>query len=68
VYCRDCIRFDADKQTCRDGKVNPPTWEAAVSVSQVLGLRSICIFNDHRERLVHCRKNIETPRPGKPRE
>jgi hypothetical protein len=28
----------------------------AVSVSQVLGLRSICTFNDFRERLVSCHK------------
>ena len=59
MYCRDCARFDSEANKCRDGKVNPPSWEAAVTVSQVLGLRSICMFNDHRERLVRCRKPIE---------
>jgi hypothetical protein len=41
-----------------DGKVNPPDWETAVSVSQILGLRSICMFNDHRERLVRARHPV----------
>jgi hypothetical protein len=39
--------------------VNPPTWETAVTVSQVLGLRSICAFNDYRERLVNARKPLD---------
>jgi hypothetical protein len=61
LYCRDCHRYDAENATCKDGKVNPPSWETAVTVSQVLGLRSICTFNDFRERLVHCRKNVTVP-------
>ena len=56
MNCRDCHRFDAETRTCLDGKVNPPSWETAVNVSQVLGLRAICAFNDHRERLVSCRR------------
>jgi hypothetical protein len=56
VYCRDCHRYDPENRKCLDGKVNPPSWETAVNVSQVLGLRSICAFNDHRERLINCRK------------
>jgi hypothetical protein len=55
VYCRDCARYDFESEKCLDGKVNPPSWELAVTVSQVLGLRSICAFNDHRERLVRAR-------------
>jgi hypothetical protein len=42
-----------------DRKVNPDTWERAVEVAQVLGLRSICVFNDHRERLVHSRSPLD---------
>ena len=55
MYCRDCARYDEKAQKCLDGKVNPPRYEQAVSVSQVLGLRAICAFNDHRERLVSVR-------------
>jgi hypothetical protein len=58
VFCRDCARFDQEAAKCLDGKVNPQSWESAVSVSQVFGLRSICMFNDHRERLVQTRKPI----------
>ncbi|MEZ0326464.1 MAG: hypothetical protein ACAH95_11210 [Fimbriimonas sp.] len=58
VYCRDCARYDLEAEKCLDGKVNPPSWEIAVTVSQVLGLRSICVFNDHRERLVRARTPV----------
>jgi hypothetical protein len=30
-------------------------WETAVNVANVLGIRAICMFNDHRERLVQSR-------------
>jgi len=56
VYCRDCPRYDLERERCRDEKVNPPTWELAVTVSQVMGLRAICTFNDHRERLIRSRR------------
>lgn len=59
MECRDCARWDPDGRKCLDGKVNPHNWEAAVSVAQVFGLRSICIFNDYRERLVNSRKPID---------
>jgi hypothetical protein len=59
MECRDCARWDGEARKCLDSKVNPHNWEIAVSVSQVLGLRSICIFNDYRERLVNSRKPIE---------
>jgi hypothetical protein len=52
VYCRDCIRYDHENEKCLDGKVNPQGYEKALATSQVLGLRAICTFNDHRERLV----------------
>ena len=55
MYCRDCIRYEKETGKCLDGKVNPPRYEQAVSVSQVLGVRAICTFNDHRERLVSVR-------------
>ena len=55
MYCRDCARYDLENKRCRDSKVNPQDWETAVTVAQVLGLRSICVFNDHRERLVRAR-------------
>jgi hypothetical protein len=56
MLCRDCVRFDAESERCLDRKVNPQRWETAVNVAQVIGLRSICVFNEHRERLIACRK------------
>ena len=55
MYCRDCARYDLEAKRCKDEKVNPQDWETAVTVAQVLGLRSICVFNDYRERLVRAR-------------
>jgi hypothetical protein len=52
MHCRDCSRFDPELRKCRDQKVNPITWAEAVDVANVMGLRSICMFNDHREKLV----------------
>jgi hypothetical protein len=63
VYCSDCARYDAEKAKCRDGKVNPERWDAAVNVANVMGLRAICMFNDHRERLVQCRAPARPQRP-----
>ena len=57
MQCRDCARYDQEARRCLDGKVNPERWEIAVTVSKVMGLRSICMFNDHRERLVACRSD-----------
>ncbi len=65
MYCRDCARYDLDAEKCLDGKINPPSWEMAVTVSQVLGLRSICVFNDHRERLVRARAPIDRTEASK---
>jgi hypothetical protein len=53
--CRDCHLWNKEERRCMDGKVNPPRYETAVSVVQVLGLRSICPFNDFRERLIAAR-------------
>lgn len=55
MHCRDCARYDSEAERCRDSKVNPESWEIAVTVSQVMGLRSICVFNDYRERLIASR-------------
>ncbi len=56
MYCRDCVRYEKETAKCLDGKINPQRYEQAVSASQVLGLRAICTFNDHRERLVSVRR------------
>jgi hypothetical protein len=60
--CRDCARHDAETGRCLDGKVNPRRYEHALGVVQVLGLRAICVFNDHRERLVGVHQ-LESPTP-----
>jgi hypothetical protein len=53
--CRDCARLETETGKCRDAKLNPEHWEQAVAVSQVFGLRAICVFNDYRERLIQAR-------------
>lgn len=55
MYCRDCVRYEQETEKCLDGKVNPQRYEQALAVSQTMGLRAICVFNDHRERLVSVR-------------
>ncbi|MCW5936553.1 MAG: hypothetical protein KIT11_04520 [Fimbriimonadaceae bacterium] len=32
--------------------MNPGRWDQAVDVANLMGIRSICMFNVHRERLV----------------
>lgn len=61
MTCDDCPRFDAETRKCRDGKINPQRWSEAVEVSQILGIRVICSFNDHRERLVNNRGGGKLP-------
>lgn len=67
VYCRDCALWEAESNRCRNGKVNPHSWEETVNVANVLGVRAICIFNDHRERLVQSRLTQSPPRSDNPR-
>jgi len=55
VHCKDCDRFDPEIRKCKDQKINPQRWSQAVEVANVLGVRSICVFNDYRERLVRSR-------------
>lgn len=55
MECRDCARYDAENERCRDSKLNPQDWGGAVTVANVMGLRAICVFNDYRERLVRAR-------------
>jgi len=64
MYCRDCARFNEETRECRDKKVNPITWGEAVDVANLLGVRSICMFNDHRERLVASRLPQSNRLPG----
>ena len=35
--------------------MNPQKWEDAVQLANAVGLRAICVFNDHRERLIFSR-------------
>ncbi len=61
VYCAGCSSWDAEAGRCRDGKVNPAGWVAAVEVANVLGVRALCPFNKHRERLVRSRCRSQAP-------
>ncbi len=65
MECRDCTRYDTEARKCMDGKLNPHSWEATVSVAQIFGLRSICMFNDFREKLVNTRKPLTKENPGR---
>jgi hypothetical protein len=56
MFCQDCTRFDADEEKCRDRKLNPITWDEAVNVANAFGVRAICMFNDHREKLILARQ------------
>jgi hypothetical protein len=56
--CRDCPRFNAEAEKCRDNKLNPRTWDQAVSVMHVYGIRWVCVFNDHRARLALTREPL----------
>lgn len=55
MNCKDCPRYHSVEKRCLDGKLNPPTWEMAVTASQAFGLRAICPLNDFKERLVGCK-------------
>lgn len=55
MHCRDCHRFDPKNRKCLDRKINPLKWVDAVEVANVMGIRAICIYNDHRERLARSR-------------
>ncbi len=59
MHCQDCPRYDLEREACRDGKLNPARWDQAIDVVRLFGLRSVCVFNDHRERLV----NAHSPGP-----
>ncbi|MCX6340878.1 MAG: hypothetical protein NTU72_00690 [Fimbriimonadales bacterium] len=52
MKCKDCVRFDGENNRCKDHKINPLNWETSVTVAQIQGIRSICVFNVYRERLI----------------
>ena len=64
--CRDCARYDEESETCKDRKVNPKRWEEAVTVAQLMGVRAVCAFSDHRERLVASRRPMPLPKSFDP--
>jgi hypothetical protein len=41
-----------------DGKLNPQRYSDAIEVANVWGVRSICAYNDHRQRLVEVRTGV----------
>lgn len=61
MLCRDCPRFDPETEQCRDRKINPQSWENTIQVAQTFGVRAICVFNHHRERLVATREPLRGP-------
>ena len=66
MYCQDCPRYDPDAGRCRDGKLNPARYSDAVETANVFGVRAICMYNDHRQRLIQTRTATSTPtRPNR---
>lgn len=61
MNCRDCVRYNHETRECRDKKVNPQSMAEAADVANVFGVRSICMFNDFRERLIASRLRTVTP-------
>ncbi len=64
MRCEDCPRFNADDGVCRDRKLNPKTFNAAVDVIQIFGPRSLCSLNDFREQMLDIWEGKKLP--GKP--
>lgn len=64
MECRDCVRYCTESRKCLDRKMNPPRFSDAVEVANVFGIRSICLFNDHRERLIRNRAISVKPDDG----
>lgn len=62
MHCRDCPRFNNEVNKCQDGKLNPLGWENAVEVAQIYGIRSICAYNDFRERLLDAQRIDQPPK------
>ena len=61
MHCQDCPRYDHEKSACKDGKLNPQYWDQAVDIANIFGARAVCVFNDHRERLLQARAAPESP-------
>ncbi|HLH79280.1 MAG TPA: hypothetical protein VKV29_03255 [Chthonomonas sp.] len=49
--CWRCRRYDRTQRLCRDGKANPRRKIDAVTLVELLGVRSLCIHNPYRETL-----------------
>ena len=64
MRCEDCPRFDADEGACKDRKLNPESFPAAVEVVQIFGPRAICTLNDYREQMLDIWEGKKLP--GKP--
>lgn len=58
MNCRDCPRYDQEAGNCRDKKINPQGYDLAAEAAKVFGIRAICTYNDHRERLIAVRQAI----------
>ncbi len=68
MNCPDCPRYDPESETCRDAKINPRKWSDAVEAAHIYGVRAVCVFCEHRERLVACQivGSTRTRRPRDP--
>lgn len=55
MNCPDCPRYDSVGEKCKDGKINPGSYQLASEAVQIFGIRSICTYNDFRETLLERR-------------
>lgn len=56
--CRDCPRFDFEREICQDGKVNPQRRGQVVEFVNTFGIRALCPLNEYREWLVETRTRV----------
>lgn len=52
ITCRQCCAYDREERRCRVGKTNPPRKHEALTVAELLGVRTLCIHNPYREPLI----------------
>lgn len=62
MECSHCERFDPSARRCLDGKINPRHYSQALEAAKVFGPRALCVFNDHRERVLGSRTRLLPPR------
>ena len=51
MSCWNCPRYSRTDRRCREGKANPKRKSDAITVAEILGVRTLCHYNPFREPL-----------------